>query len=600
MPTIPIRTTAKSVQDINLGRIQSAEVPGVGEQQTLRQFDAIVKSGAALADTLLSRQETRKKEADDLIINEAKLAFIAASREKRLEIEQTPPNQANGLLAKFKRDQTSIWDQVTADLTPDQIKTFEPIASRIAVEDNIQVARFEANAHNVRIDENYKASSLAAKTRAFDFLTDKKEFDRNIAESIQLNDALLERQGVDEIGRRNFAKNSLSKSVAEGIVLLSSISAPKAEAWFDQSLKDGELSTQDSIRIKNALDKRKSANEKKDRLVWAQNKGDELIAKYGEKRAAIFKDIEENTSGEDEVALKKEMNIRLSQIASQQAEDQRAFIRNGKAIVDQSTNAVEARRNITELMGSEKATIDTADKLDRYIKKVFEKKTARSETNPAALDEVYTRINKTLSGTASPTEIIDSASMIEVEYADKLSAADLKAATKYLRGNGFFGRTTYNDLLQSFSDMKEKPVSEIRMNKEDMKEFVAYLNYARPLLPPDKTPSLFTMQQISADFFIQNKSEGKTFRPGENFFETGFDEFSNETYQEAARRGEGLAWLPDLSGEKAKTASRLIAKENVLRKEQGKSLIIDNERNRSMIYKQRVMKLNSWEIGNAD
>lgn len=596
MPTVTVRTTGRPIRDINLGRVTATELPGVGEQATLRQFDELVKTGAGLADTLLSRQEVKGQEKSDLAINEAKLAFEAGSRQKKLEIERRNPFQAEGSFTEFKQAQTKIWNQVTADLTPEQVETLSSRVASIALNDNSQIARFEAQAHNQRINENYKASSLAAKTRAFDFLTNKEEFDKNIAESIQLNDALLERQGIGEVERENAKKDSLSKSVSEGIVLLSAISRPRAEAWLDQALKDGELSTQDSLRVRSALDKRKSANEKSDRLVWAQNTMDKLIREHGENRAVVFDEIERMAEGEDEVVLKKEANTRFNQIAAQEAENQRAYLRDGKAIVDQSTNATEARANIAELMGDETATIDTANKLDSYIKETFEKIKGRDQTNPVSLDEVYTRINKTLAGTASPKEIIDSASAIEVEYAGELSPDDLKAATKYLRNNGFFGKTTYDDLLQSFSNMKEKSVSEVRENKEDMREFAAYINYARPLLPPDKVPSPITMQEISADFFRLGKAEGATFRPDANIFQTGLDEFSDDTYQEAAQRGEGLAWLPELGEEEAEIASKMIAEENALRRTQGKTPIADNDRNRSRIYKQRVMMLNSLEV----
>lgn len=646
MPIIPKRGQSLTPQNINLGRVTTTEPPGIAEQTRLQQFDRIVSSGAKLADVFLKRKESRDKELSDLAVNEAILIFKAGSREAKLEIGQRTGQDVENSFSDFKKAQDKAYKNSIKGLTPDQVSQFNQLAGPIGLDDNTQIAAFQATAHNNRINQNYESSSFSAKTRAFDFITNKPVFDKNIAESIRLNDELLKRKGMDDVGREEVRKKLLSSSVSEGITLISAISADRAETWFNQSLEDGELSTQDSIKLRSMLDKRKNANEEENLLIWAQSNADHLIGAFGENREELFREIEKKTSGKNEVALKKEVGLRLKQISDQTEENQRALLKRGKEIIDNSLNATEARKQILSVTADRSAEIDTANKLNSYIENAFEKAKGRVQTNYSAQDSLYTRINKTFADTASNKEVISSVEQIEVEYAGKLSQADMKAAVAYYRNNGFFGKTAYTDLLQSFANMKESSIADVRKNKEAMKEFGAFLNYARPLLPPDKVVSPFDLQKLSSTFFIQGQKEGKTFSPEGSIWRTGFDNFADETYKEAVLEGEGLYWLPELRFEESQIAKKLIADENKIRASQGEGLywspellfedvpidkqliadwlpelqsedvqipkqliedenkirasqrlrpIIDNKKNREIIYKQRVMLLDYSE-----
>lgn len=591
MPIVPKRGGPRQLRDISLGRIETAELPGIAQGTTLAQLDKIVQSGAKLGNVLLERQEKKKKENDDLAVNEAYLAFQASSGQSENEFNQIKAIDSEGMFSKWKTAQDENWKQASKNLTGDQRQSFDQLAGRYGLQQNARIAIRETTLHEQRIDDNFQASSAAASLNAFKEITRPTLFYENINEARRLNKTFLERQGLNETDIKTKDTLYFSKSVKEAIIMTSSLSLLRAEAWYEKALKDEELTTQDSLLVRSALDKRNKANDEETLLTWAQDQTDKLIQVHGENREAIFSQIEEQASGKKEVVLKKEANVRLIQIKEQKAEDQRAFRQDGKIIIDQSPNATEARKRVSFIMADHKTTIDTANKLDAYIKDVFEKPAGRRITNPSKLDELYTNINKTLAGIATPDEIISSPSDIDVRYGPHLSIPDRKAANDYLRNGGFFGKTAYNDLLQSFANMKETTVDKVRRDKETLTEFTAYLNYARPLLPPDKVVSPIELQRIAADFYIAGKAEGRTPRSGE--FVTFFDALNDETYREAVQRGEGLIWLPyvDDDEETKKEAEQLIIEENAVRAIDLRPPYLNTEKNRSRIYKQKVMLL---------
>jgi len=595
MPVIPTRTTSRGVSDINLGRVQATEIPGVGELTTLRQVDTIVKGGVNLADTLAARQEKRQKENRDLKVNEAFLSYQAAASQLETEFDQIKARDSEGMFLRWKAAQDKIYKNSSSDLNEDEAKHFDALAGKYGLQQNSRIAAREVSLHEKRVNDNYRASANAASINAYKELARPNLFYENINEARRLEKELLKRQGINETEIENKDQTYFSKAVKDAIIMTSSLSLPQAEAWYEKALNDEELLTNDSLLVRRALDKRKEGNDKEELLNWSQTQADRLIQTYGEDRGVIFEQIEKLTSGEREISLKEEVNARFKQIRDQTAENQRAFLKNGKGIIDQSLNSTEARQKVAFIMADSNATIDTANKLGDYINDVFEKPVGRKTTNPTKMDELYTNINKTLAGTAAPDEIISSSADIDVKYGPHLSISDNKAANEYLRNNGLFGKTAYKNLLQSFANMKEKTVDNIRKNKEDMAEFTAYLSYARPLLPPDKTVSPIELQKISADFFIAGERGGKTPRPADSIW-FGIDEHENETYQEAAQRGEGLKWMPDLDHNEGLVAKKLLTEENARRRKQGLPLYEDTERNRANIYKQRVVRFNSVKV----
>ena len=122
MPVIPTRTTSRGVSDINLGRVQATEIPGVGELTTLRQVDTIVKGGVNLADTLAARQEKRQKENRDLKVNEAFLSYQAAASQLETEFDQIKARDSEGMFLRWKAAQDKIYKNSSSDLNEDEAK----------------------------------------------------------------------------------------------------------------------------------------------------------------------------------------------------------------------------------------------------------------------------------------------------------------------------------------------------------------------------------------------------------------------------------------------------------------------------------------------
>lgn len=595
MPVIPTRTTSRGVRDIDLGRLQAADLPGIGELTALRQVDALVKSGVKLADALAVRQEKRQKEDSDLRINEAFLSYQSASLQAENEFDQIKARDSEGMFSRWKKVQDGIYKNSSADLNEEERIRFDVLAGRYGLRQNARIATRESVLHNQRIDENYKASAIAASINAYKELARPELFYENINEARRLKKELLRRNGANETDIKNEDKFYFSKAVKDAVIMTSALSLPRAEVWYDKALKDGELTTRDALLVKNALDKRRNSNNDNLKLIWAQDTAKKLMRIYDGDQRAMNAKAEEIASGEDLTLLRKQNSIQIKQEEDQRAADQREIISSMKTTIEESLTANEAYSEINKIAGNEKYDAETIKFLRDYVDYLLVKRNSSKVTNPSKLDEVYTNINKTLAGTATPEEIISSASDIDVKYGPHLSISDNKAATEYLRNNGLFGKTAYNDILQSFANMKGKPVEEVRKSREDMKEFTAYLDYARPLLPPDKTVSPIELQKISAEFFRAGEREGKTHRPEEGFFITGMDEFDEETYQEATQRGEGLYWTPKLSYNENLVAQKLIAEENVRRARQLKAPIANTEKNRSLIYKQRIMLLPSAE-----
>lgn len=584
MPTIPQRTTARPLPSPNLGR-ETAAIPGIGEQVQLQQFDRIVQSGTQLADTLLARKETRDREASDLKVNEGKLAFMAASRESFLEIEQLTPQQAEEAATGYKKRQDEIYKNSIADLSPEEVERFDNLVAPIAFEYNAKAAKFAAESHNKRILQNYNASAEAEELMAYDSVANRPVFNEHMESSWGFRDEVLRLGGANETARANEKKKFISSSLKQGISLMAPLSLSNAEDWLKQSMDDGQLLPQHERQLTAALDKYKSAQNADEMLVWSQNTIDSLVDVHGRDQKTIFDDIERNYSGKQETALKNEYKIRTAQESAQDAANQRSLKQRAKAITDDSVTRNEAWLKVNELMADPSATPETAKQAGSYIDFKFEKSAGKRKTNTRILDEVYTRINKTFNQTAKPNEIIDSVEEMLLEYSDRLSPTDQKNASDYYRNGGFFGRTAYNDLLNSYAGMIGKTPTELKKDTGLMTGFADFIEYSRMRLDPEKAASPFDIQKIGAQYLQLEEVEGRI--PSDIIFGTD--------YQDAVKEGREDSWVPTLRAEHTSEAKTALAAVNAERSSQGLPPIPVTQRNLSVAYKLRILGLSHKE-----
>jgi hypothetical protein len=589
MPQIPIRTTARQVRDISLGRVEEkAALPGIGEQVQLRQFDALLRSGTDVAQFIFSRYDKKKREEDDLAANEAYLKYVGSSRQKELEFDQTKPPDSKGLFLRWKKEQDQIYENASAGLTEDQLKIFNVSAAKYGLETNTRIAGKERSLHEKRIRDNYEGSALAAETSAFDNLANQKLFYSNINEARNLQQERLRLDGVDEKKIQDKDKKYFSSAVRKGVLLMSAISYPRAEEWFDQALKDGELTTQDAIGLKADLSKRKKANQKREFTIQSQETLDKIFATEGIDQKIVFDFIRNNYEGDFEERLIKDSKTRFEEIKRQDAENQRKFLTQGKAIIDQSTNAVEARENVNFVMADPTATIATANTLDAYIDDVFVKP-ARKESDPFALQKGYELVNKNFQGIQTPEETIENAEQLIVMFKPKLSAPDLNKLVEFHRNGGLFGRTTYNDIVRSYEELTGKTRKDISQSKEQQAALNAYINMMAPRLPSDKVVNPFDLRKIGSGIITAVLEDPGGETPVKTVWKIGLG--VDETLEEAREKGRELQWLPILTDVTYPMAKQALAAKNELLKERGLAPIPETDANLRVIFKMDVMRL---------
>ena len=512
---------------------------------------------------------------------------MAASRQFEGDLNQLKGAEAEGMTSRMKEEQSKIYQNSTADLTEDQKKIFDNEITPRALNTNIRVSGRERQIKEQRIRDNFEGKSISLTVQALDNYKRPQLFYQDLEEASRLKNERLKLDGVDENLIKEKDRVFKSQTVREAITRISTESLESAELWFKEASKKKELTFNDSFELKVMLDKRKNAKDKIDLQVKVQTSLDKLFADNGVDQKTILDLIREKTSGEFEEALISGAKVRFKERSDQDAENQRKFLSHGKVIIDQTANASEAVDLVDFIMSDPNASIATAKTLQGYIDAEFVTPDNKRKTNPAKLQEAFTRINKTFQGIASQKEVLDNSDQIIAEYKRHLSSPDLKKIMDFHRKGGFLGGNTYESVLKSFSDLEGKTPREISKDDDLKFRFNQYLDHVIPRLPSDKAVSDFDLRTIGSGFFISE--EGETPTPNEAFFGLGLD----ETYQEAQEAGRDLFWLPTevLEDENAKRVARqLLIQENEIRKAAGKSAIVENDLVLLELYKEQVLR----------
>jgi hypothetical protein len=599
MPRIPVRTEGVVPGQVSLGRQTAAELPGVGEQVFLRQLTEVVEKGAPIAQGLLARQEAREKEKNDLEINEGKLDFMQQSRQLLQDLQQTRPQDAPGVFNSGKKGQDKIYKQVTANMNPDVIERFDQVIASYATEFNVSTAKLQAGLEKQRILDNFEGSKQMSTINAMDNFGNDDRFKKYRDEALVANSELQRLNGVGEKQREADGIKLKSSLTSDRIRLMSGISLPNARRLLDQALEDGDLTSPDSFKLSAFLNKAQVGAEKKAVLAEMQPAVDDLWDKHNGQVGPIFKELEQTYSGEKEKVGKELTRSKEGQESLQRSQNQVQFGFKMKSIVDDSPNKTEGKINLEDFISrSPTMTISTANNGRSYLENKY-KVTPRTVSDPLAVNEAYVLIDKNRQGTADPAkgEIIENAEQLTVMFSPRTTPGDMKKILDYHRNGGLFNKTGYETMLQSFADIKGVSRADLRQDEDDMKKFNEFLDFVIPRLPSDKAINPLDLSKLTSAFMLQG-SEGETLIPGSSIFETGlFDDIADETYEEAEERGEGIFWLPDLDEEKDKMAADMLAKENEERSKAGAPLFEDSEKNRKIIYKNRVMLLPYQERG---
>lgn len=600
MPQIPQKTQARTPGQVDLGREQDFDLPGISEQVLLKQFDKIAKNSGDLAKVFFARQDKKKGESDALAANSGLMEYYAANRQLENDLKQLNGADAEGMFIKMKNGSQRFYNSIVKNLTPDQKKIFDPEVISYDINVNTRVSVLEANKKSQWINDSYVAKSEAKMIQAQDNAgTNPQSFYQNLEESLSLEAERLKLNGIPKEKIETQGRITKSTSVKSGVLLMAVNSLPAAELWYEKAVKDKELMPFDKIALRASLDKMKTKKDKIDLRVKAQSATDKLIATYGEDRKTLFSIIEKQTSGVFEDELKKEVNVRLKQISDQTAENQRAFLSQGKGIIDQAANATEARNLVDFVMSDPNATIATAKTLESYIDATFVTPAGKRQTNPAKYQDFYTLINENMQGTATRDRIIRDSDDLSARIRPFTSIADEKKLIDFWRNKGFLGGTAYNEILQSFLDFENINKKEFLSDKffgvAPKVKYQKYLDYVVPRLPPDKALNDFDLRKLGSDFYLLK--EGEVFVPDAPFTSAGFDEFEDMNYEEAKEKGLELVWLPgELKGNALNQAKQLLAQENAERKSLGKSAIKENDIILRELYKEQVMRFKHSRI----
>jgi hypothetical protein len=588
MPRIPVRTEGAVPGQVSLGRQTAAELPGVGEQVFLRQLTDVVEKGGAVAQNLFARQEAREREKNDLDVNEGKLDFMQQSRQLLQDLQQTLPRDAPGVFSSGKKGQDKIYRQVTANMNPDVIERFDQAIAPYATEFNVSAAKLQTDLEKKRILDNFEGSKQMATINAMDNFGNDDRFKKYRDEALVTNSEFQRLNGVGEKQREADGIKFKSSLTSDRIQLMSGVSLPNARRLFNQALEDGDLTASDSFKLSAFLTKAQNGVEEKAVLSEMQPVVDNLWDKHNGQVGPVFKELEQKYSGKREKVGKELTKSKEGQESLQRAQDQVQFGSSMKSIVDNSQNKTEAKINLEDFISrSRTMTINTANNGRSYLTNKY-KVTPRTVSDPFAMNEAFVRVNKTFQGTATEEEKIHNVDQLLFEYSSKATPGDLNKLADFFRNKGFFNRTAYNNILESYAHMLGKPTSELIVNEKDMIEFNVYLDDIIPRLPPDRAVNLFDLRE-EAQRFLFSKAEGTSFDPKSTIWESWTGLF-DETHVEAVLNGRGDSWLPnELSREWDEKMKNEIETLNRDRAKQGLRLYEDTPLSRKILFKEAVM-----------
>ena len=594
MPEIPQKTQALTPREANLGREQAFDLPGISEKQMLQQFGDIAKSGTDLIKIFSARQDKKKKEDDDLAVNEAYMGYVAAMRQSEQELYALKGAEAQGVTTKFKHKAEKIYRNSTVDLTEDQRKIFDPEVIRYDVNANPRMAIYERDAHQKRIRDNLEGKAISLTVQALDNYKNKVLFYRDINEARQLKSERLRLDGVNENKIKEADRVFLSHSVRAAIEQTARESLPRAKIWFNEAKKDGQFTIKDRNNLEDEFKDAGKRDRKEQTELIAQTWFDTLKENNEFVDKKLFREDAVKRTKKNP-ALRKAMFAQVDSYDKRQkdqhATNQRAIIEQVKVLIDMSENFDAANHQINVSTFGRDSDPETVRILRNYLKTQKITGSENVKTKSASLQEGFTLINKNIQGTAQPHEVINSYNELVARLSHLVSPPDMKKLLDFKRNGGFLGRNTYDSIFDSYVRLIEEPSELVKKDKTKQEDFARYLDYIIPRLDPEKVVNDFDLNTIGAGYFMLGK-EGTVFVPDAPLWSAGFDELIEENYFEAKEKGRELSWLPgELDEAQLNLARQILAQENDERRALGKSAIKETGRILRELYKEQIMRL---------